>query len=194
MHLLGAFLLAETDRDHLDEPALDRAVEGRVRLDPIDDEHGVRFGRVAVELAAGAVRGLAVIDDVHGRLDRRAEVLLRHAEAGQDLDLTLRGRAAVAAHGRHHEDVEPHSLELGDGFARDQRDLGDAAAAEGDRDARAGAQGLEAAAAAHRPADRAFHVGDRRASRLPQVDAADLRNFDLRQEGESRSAERTRSA
>ena len=59
MHVLRARLLAEPDRDQLGEPALDRPVEARVRLDPVDAQHRVRAGGVAIEAAGDAVHGRA---------------------------------------------------------------------------------------------------------------------------------------
>ena len=103
MDVLRARLLAEADRDQLGEPALDRPVEARVRLDPVDAEHRVGLGGVPVEAAGDAVQRRAVLDRLHRRADRRADGRLGDAEMRQHARLALGGGAAVAAHRRHDE-------------------------------------------------------------------------------------------
>ena len=53
--LRRAGLLAEADDGHLRAPALDRALERRVRLDPVDGQDAVGAGGVGVEVQRHAV-------------------------------------------------------------------------------------------------------------------------------------------
>ncbi len=73
MDVRSPHLLAQADRDQLGEPALDRAIEAGVGLDPVDAEDGVGRGGVLVEPAGDAVQGGAILDRLHGRAHRRAD-------------------------------------------------------------------------------------------------------------------------
>ena len=170
MDVLGARLLAQADRDQLGEPALDRAIEARVRLDPVDAEHRVGLGGIPVEAAGDAVQRRAVFDRFHRRADRGADGRFGHAEVGEHACLALGGGAAVAAHRRHDERLEAALLQVPDRGRDDLRDVGDAAAADRDRDAGAPAQLLEPAGSRERLVDRRGEIGDRRALRVLEAD------------------------
>ena len=63
---VGAPLLAESDRDHLHEAALDLAGEVRVRLDAVDrDDHVGAFESVAVDEDRNPRPDLAQLDRLH---------------------------------------------------------------------------------------------------------------------------------
>src|SRR5262249_17798659 len=137
-----ADVLAQADEHHLEQAALDGPVEGGVRLDACDDADVVGLAGVLVEVDRVALAGRADLDDLHRRLDGRADGLLGDAVALDDLALPLGGAAAVAAHGGHEEGFGAEGLQVvGDG-AEDEGDVGDAAAAGGERD---GVAGLDAA-------------------------------------------------
>ena len=180
----GAHLLAEADRDQLGEPALDRPIEARVRLDPVDAKDGIGAGGVLVEPAGDAVQGRAVFDRLHGRAHRRADGRLGHAQMGQHARLAFGAGAAVAAHRRHDEGLEAALLQMPDRSRHDLRDVGDAAAADRDRDARSAPQVLEAARAGERLVDRGGKVGDRLPGRVLEADAQHRRQRHVREVGQ----------
>ena len=101
--LRSARLLAEPDDGHLRQAALDRALEARVRLDPVDRHDPIGAGRVAVEVQRHAVGCSGNLDRLHGRPDLAVDGLFGHPERLQHRPLTLGRRAAVAAHRRHDE-------------------------------------------------------------------------------------------
>ena len=96
-------LLAEADDGHLRDTALDRTLEARVRLDPVDGEDAIGAGGVQVEVQRHAVGGGG--DDLgrHRRPHLGADGLLRDPEVGEHRPLTLGSGPAVAAHRRHDE-------------------------------------------------------------------------------------------
>ena len=100
---LGALLLAQADGQHLDQPALVAAAKRAVRLDPAQNQGGVRRRRQLVAERGQAGGRLAERHHLHRRPDRRADRLLGHPHLGQQLHLAVGGGAAVAAHRRHHE-------------------------------------------------------------------------------------------
>src|SRR3970040_2285941 len=65
---VGAPVLAEADRHHLEEARLELALEVRVRLDPVDHADPVGLGCFAVE-PDGEAEGLADLHDGHRRRD-----------------------------------------------------------------------------------------------------------------------------
>ena len=135
---LGTDLLAEADGHHFHDAALKGPAERRVRLDAAVDDDAVRLGRVFVDEHVHAVGVDTDLLDLHGREDRAADGLLRHAVAGEHGALTLGGRAAVTAHCRNDERVRAAALdEVRDRF-RDDRDIGHTARADRDGDAHAG--------------------------------------------------------
>ena len=101
MDAIGAGILAQPDRDHLDQTALDRPVEAGVGLDPADGDDAVGGCGIGVEQAGQPLVGAAELNHVHGRAHRRADGLLGHAESFQHRRLPFRRGAAMAAHGRH---------------------------------------------------------------------------------------------
>src|SRR5579859_3957333 len=68
----GAVDLADADRQHLGYAALRGAAKRRVRLDAVDDNDAVRFGREAVHVHGCAILEAADDDRVHGCLHRHA--------------------------------------------------------------------------------------------------------------------------
>ena len=136
MEQVGAALLAEADRDHLRETALDRAVEVRVHLHAVDRDDRVRaIERRPVEEDRHARPHLAEIDGVHARADLAAHRLGRDPVAGEDGELALGGRSAVAAHGRDDEHRRAGLREPRHERADDLVDPVDPAAADGERHA-----------------------------------------------------------
>ena len=77
----GAGLLAEADHRHLHAARLDRTLEARVGLDPVDRKEAIGGGSVGVEVHRRAGRGVGDHDGVHRRPDLAAEGLLGHAQA-----------------------------------------------------------------------------------------------------------------
>ena len=133
-----AFVLAQADEHHLVQAAFDFADKVGVWLDAANDGHVVGFERVLVEKDGDAVFSRAHLYGLHGRLDRCASVLLGDAVAFDDSLLRLGDAAAVAAHGRNEEGLEAEGFELGHETFDHQRDIGNAATADGDGDGLAG--------------------------------------------------------
>ena len=69
----GAGLLAEPDDSHLRQPTLDRALEARVRLDPVDRHDPVGARGVPVEVQRHAVSRSGNFDGLHRRSDLAAD-------------------------------------------------------------------------------------------------------------------------
>ena len=130
VELGGSRLLAEADDRHLRAAALDRALERRVRLDPVDGHDPVGPGGVGVEVEPAAVGGVSDDFGVHRRPDLCAERVLGHAELGQHRPLPVRGGPAMAAHRRHHEGIGAELAQAADG-APQQLDAGRQPAAAG---------------------------------------------------------------
>ena len=133
MDLRGTGLLAESDDGHLGEPALDRALEARVRLDPIDWHDPVGAGRMAIEVQRHAIVRAGDLDGLHGRPDLAVDRLLGHPEGLQHRSLALGRGATVAAHRRHDERRRTECAQAADGAAqhRDSFDQPATAGADG---------------------------------------------------------------
>src|SRR5213076_663561 len=117
------------------------AVIAGVRLDAGHDADVIGLGGVAVEDDGETLGGGADGHDVHRGADRGADGRLGDAVAVEDVALPLGGAAAVTAHRGNEEGTRPQFFqEVGDG-PEDERDVGDAAAARGQRDGVAGADG-----------------------------------------------------
>ena len=158
---VGALLLAQADREHLHQPALDGTREAGVGLDAVDgdDEVGALEG-VAIHEHRDARDDLAEVHGLHRGADLAAHGLGRDPVAGQDGELALGGRAPVAAHRRDDEHVRARFPETPDDGAHHLVDAVDAAAAGGDADA--GPRPDRADDVVHRQAHRRRHIVDRR--------------------------------
>ncbi len=134
---VGALLLPEADRDHLEEAALDRAGEVRVDLDAVDgdDEVGA-FQGVSVDEDGNARTEDAELDRFHARADLAAHGLRGDPVLGEDAELALGGRAPVAAHRRDDEDGGARLADALDGRPDHLVDPVDPAAAGRDAHAR----------------------------------------------------------
>ena len=130
MNHLGALFLAQADRHDLHQTAFDLAVEIRVRLDAVEQQNAVRLMRVAVHVDRVTFRRIPQVNRLHRRADRRADLLFRYAVVFEDRPLPLVGRAAVAAHGGHHERRGPLLLQPIAGRPDCGLETGDAAAAD----------------------------------------------------------------
>jgi hypothetical protein len=138
----GAGVLAGADHQHLDEAALDLAVEVGVRPDAVHDDHAVRLGEVARGPHRTAEGALADGDHVHRRDDLGADALRGHAEVLEDGALACGRRAAVAAHAGRDEGGAAGLADGAGGGAQDRRQIADPPAAGGDGDACAGPDGV----------------------------------------------------
>src|SRR4029450_4533688 len=125
----GARDLSDSDRQHLGQSALGGATEPGVRLDAVDHDNAVGFGRVLVQVNGRAIREMADNHGVHARLDWDTSSRLADSVALQHLLLALRRGGAMAAHGRKHERPGAKDLKLSDYAAGNFRDVGHAAAA-----------------------------------------------------------------
>ena len=108
------------------------AGEAGVRLDAAADQHVVGLEGEAVEMdreAFGRAGRRRPSPSWSGSGSRR---ILGDAVGFHHLPLALGGAAAVAAHGRNDEGPAPQPLEMLDDRAKDDGDIGDAAAAGGD--------------------------------------------------------------
>ncbi len=98
-----ALVVAESDSQDLPQPTLDRSMEIRVRLHPIDQQHAVRLRRQRVVVHGRTVRQVAQDNRLHRRVDRAADRLRSHAQPSQHLPLTFGSRPTVRSHRRYHE-------------------------------------------------------------------------------------------
>ena len=135
---VGASLLAESDGQHLENSAAQRAAKIGVRLDAVDGNNSVcREGGnaeqdfLSVENGADAAR-------FHAGLDGDAEVIRSDAELGKHFRLPFGSGAAVAAHGGHDERLCAGALEQINGRLHNLFQIADAAAsnANSNRNAR----------------------------------------------------------
>jgi hypothetical protein len=122
-----------SDRHHLEEAGLDRALEVGMGLDPVDQPDPVGLGRGPIQ-PDRQPEGLADLDHVHRGPDLAAHGGLGDAVVGQDGSLALGGGSPMAPHGREHERSGALRLEPVHGGPDDDRDVGDSAAARADRD------------------------------------------------------------
>ena len=129
----GARVLAKPDQEHLGQPALHPARELRVGLDAVADHHVVGGVRMLVEVNREALGRLADDDGGHGGADGTAAGPLGDAVGFEDRPLAAGGAAAVAAHGGHQERLRAEPAKPTHDRAEDRGDVGDAAAAGGDR-------------------------------------------------------------
>ena len=132
MVLDGPPVLAEPDRQHLEEPGLDGALEVRVRLHAIDQADPVGAGRALLEPDGQAER-LADLDDLHGRAARDTHRLLVDPVMVEHRELALRGAAAMAPHRGEDERPCAELFQVVDRRLDDRRIAGDAPAAGPDR-------------------------------------------------------------
>ena len=97
--------------------------------------HVVGLEGVLVEVDRDALRRRGDDDGLHRRADLAAHERFGDAVAFDDLALPCGGAAAVAAHRRHDERLGPEPAARGRTIAlMIDRDVGDAAAADGDGD------------------------------------------------------------
>lgn len=130
--------VAEPDREHLGKTAFIDTPEAGVGLDAVDNHHGVGGKSLLVEPHRhAAVKGGEKARRGTGA-DWRAGRRLGYPDAGENVELPLRGRAAVTAHGGDEKRLCPAPFQEVDDDSGDARDIGDAAAARRDRHAHAG--------------------------------------------------------
>ena len=155
--------LAQADRRHLEQAALDRAGEVGVRLHAADDDDrvGTRGARVACD--RDAVRGgRADFHDVHLALDRRTGAAFADTQVRQHRALSLAGAAAVRPHCRDQERRRPRVAHRIARTVQNRVDARDAAAARSDGNARARAQRGAREHRCERFARRCGDIADRR--------------------------------
>ena len=162
MMLRRAVAFAQADDQHLGDAALDLAAEIGVRLDARYGHDGVRLPGVLVPVDRLAPAVRAELDGDHVGLDGDAQGFFADAVLPQQFALTFGRAAAVAAHGGDDE-------RLGAGLAQhiqrraDHRlQIGDASAADGNRDAIARLHLLEQAGAEPATANLAGDIGQGR--------------------------------
>ena len=113
--------------------------EAGMRLDPVDGEHAVRFMTELVLVHREAAAGGPDLHHLHARLDPASDARLGDAVGVvQHPSLPLGRRAAVAAHRRHHEGGGANLAQRAHTFTHHEREIRDAAARAGHRDALAG--------------------------------------------------------
>ncbi|MNC32929.1 hypothetical protein D3C75_813080 [compost metagenome] len=126
---LGALLFAQTDGDHLHDPAFDPAAEGGMGLHPVDDYDGISLIGVFVHIDRQPVRQLSQLHYLHRGTHGNTHGFLIDAQMVQHFLLAFRCSAAVAA---HTGDDERMGACVFDGIHRgpgNGRNVGDAAAA-----------------------------------------------------------------
>src|SRR5204863_9036465 len=101
--LLGACLLAQPDRRHLAQPALDLPAKSRMRLHAVDDDGRVGAFGGSVEVDARATWQLAELDGLHARPYRRPDACFGDAVLCEHVALSFDSGSAMAAHRRHDE-------------------------------------------------------------------------------------------
>src|SRR6185436_9873111 len=128
----GAVDLADADREHLGHAALGCAAKRGMRLDPVDDDNALGFGREAVHVHGRAIVELADDHGVHGRFNRHAHRRFRNAIAFQHFSLAFGCRRSVAAHRWKNKRFGAKGQQFADHALGNDRYVGDAAAAAAD--------------------------------------------------------------
>ena len=113
---IRSLLLAESDRDHLDQSGLIRTTEGGVRLDAADNNDRVRLRGILIEINRVPVFQMSHFHSLHTGMNGAAAKLLRDAEAVQNLPLSLSGGASVASHSRDNHGQGAALLHIGPRF------------------------------------------------------------------------------
>src|SRR5580693_7159805 len=103
MRIVGAYLLAEANHQHLLDAAAQGATKVSVRLDPVEDYDPIGRQCGNTEDDVEAVKGSADLSHLHAGFDGDAHAVGGHPIAGQHLDLASCCGSAVAAHGRYDE-------------------------------------------------------------------------------------------
>ena len=111
VHVHGALVLAAADGEHLADAGLHLPPEGRVQLDPVDQDQVIRLQDIPRDEHLGAGGKMAEGDDIHGGADRHPAGSLGDAQVFEHLPLPLGSGAAVGTHGRDDKGVQPHFLE-----------------------------------------------------------------------------------
>jgi hypothetical protein len=158
MVFLSAGKLPEADGGHLHQTALDAPVERRVPLDAPYHHHGIGGVRRGVHEHFDPVVRCSERDDVGAADDRAVHRPLGDPEMGEDVDLALGRRGAMAAHRGHDEGRHPVSTPVLDHAPHDSSDVCDAAAADANRDASARAEPRGEATALQLPPRLRTHV------------------------------------
>ena len=159
MDALGALLLAQANGHHLHQAAFIGTAEGGMGLDAVEEDDAVRLRGVLVhEHRLVTHAGNADLHRLHGTLHRAAHGFLSDAVVLEDLELTLGGGAAVAAHSRHNVRLGAFGFDKIHNGAGHQGIVVDAAAAAGNGDLLAGLDLAADLGAVQFPGDNAGNV------------------------------------
>ena len=107
-------------------------------FDTAAEDHAVRFVGVFVLIDGASLNGVPQINGFHGGPDGASHGFLCHMIALQHIQLALGSGAAVAAHSREHKRLSSLCLHIIYNCLDNNGDIGDAAAAAGNRDLHAG--------------------------------------------------------
>ena len=152
----------QADGQHLQQAALVPAGERGVGLDPVEEDDPVGVEGVLVEVDGQAERVLAQDHGVHLGRGRGSRPWPRSRPARPGAALAVGGSAAVRAHGRDDERLEPETADrLGHG-ANDPGKPGDSPAAHGDGDPSPGEHARGQVAGADRLGHLGGDIGDLR--------------------------------
>ena len=135
-----AALFAEADGKHFHESTFPVVAESRVGLDTIDDDDGIRLGRVHVGVNRHTLWCAADLYTLHVAADWYAQFCQTIAD--QDLALPFGCAATVAAHGWNEEGQRAPFQKRLDQRRYNFSNTGDAAAAQAHGDAHAGLDAL----------------------------------------------------
>ena len=131
----GAGLLAQADRQHLQQPAFVRSVKIGVDFRAVGDDEPVGLGDILVQIRGHADARHACVHHFHRGMDGAAHRPFADTQPVQHIDLAFGRAAAVAAHGWHNKGLAAGCFDQRHQRAGNAVDFGDAAAAETEGDA-----------------------------------------------------------
>ena len=133
-----------------------------MRLYPVEEDDPIGLDGIAVEMNRQAEGVGSEHDRFHVGSDRALNRVLGDAQLAQEAPLPDGSAAAMASHRGHNERVEPERADRLGGRTDDPGDIGDAAAADSNRDPTTGLQPPSDTAAVNGRDSRGGNVGELR--------------------------------
>ena len=103
---------AHSNSEHFHNSGLDRRSKIRMRLNSTHKRDGVRLGRKFIKVNRHSVVSLSNLNDFHTRLNRAANISLRHTITVKNFFLSFSCCTAMAAHSWKNKRLGTQRLEL----------------------------------------------------------------------------------